>query len=202
MSWRRCTPVPRFAARDGASAPRTSPLVLTFVLWSACSCGHSARSEARVERREHSAGAAEGLVAVDEAAAGAEAPPREPPDVELRAEVDPYARVALRVSNRSTERQHLSSTLLLERSSGEAFTDAELGTFHLGEELASEGCIELVPGAELRATWSCLRADAEGLVRECAMAPAGNYRFVAQGCERSAGGPARAESPAFEFVPR
>jgi hypothetical protein len=87
---------------------------------------------------------------------------------------------------------------LLERGSGASFSDAELGTFRLGSELAVEGCVELLPGAELRGTWSCLSADAEGLVRDCAMAPAGDYRFVAQSCAPGA----RTESASFTFVPR
>lgn len=168
-----------------------------FLLLTACSCGHGERSEARAEP-EHSSGAAEEAVVVEEATPVAEAPPQTAPAVELRAEVDPYARVSLSISNRSSERQHLSSTLLLERGSGESFGDAELGTFHLGHELAVDGCVELLPGAELRGTWSCLRADAEGLVRDCAMAPAGEYRFVAQSCEPGA----RTESASFTFVPR
>lgn len=180
----------------------TSKHSVFFLVLTACSCGHGERSEARTEPREHSAGAAEAPAAEAEATPVAEAPPREPPAVELRAEVDPYARVSLRISNRSSESQHLSSTLLLERSDGESFGDAELGAFELGEELATDGCVELLPGAELRGTWSCLRGDAEGLVRDCAMAPAGDYRFVAQSCESVGGGSARTESPSFAFVPR
>jgi len=172
-------------------------LLMTFLLMTACSCGHGERSEARVEPREHSTGATEASAVVEEAVP-VEAPPQASPLVELRAEVDPYARVSLSISNRSSERQHLSSTLLLERGRGDGFADAELGSFHLGSELAVDGCVELLPGAELRGTWSCLRADAEGLVRDCAMAPAGDYRFVAQSCEPGA----RTESPPFAFVPR
>ena len=169
-----------------------------FLLLTACSCGHGERSEPRAERVEHSSGAAEGSPIVEEAAPVVEAPAAAPPLLELRAEVDPYARVSLSVSNRSGERQHLSSALLLERGNGESFADAELGTFRLGGELAVDGCVELLPGAELRGTWSCLRADAEGLVRDCAMAPAGDYRFVAQSCSPGA----RTESAVFTFVPR
>jgi hypothetical protein len=79
----------------------------------------------------------------------------------------------LSITNRGAESTRLASALVLERETEGAFREAELGSFSVGAELATEGCLELAPGAELTATWSCLRADAPDLVRDCTRAPRG-----------------------------
>ena len=131
-----------------------------------------------------------------------EAPPETPeaptdpaPAVELRVSVDPYARVTLSVTNRGPETVRLGSALVLEREDGAFAAATDLGAFALGAELAEDGCVTLAPGAELRGTWSCLRADAPGPVRGCDRAPDGRYRFVVPACR----GGARTEGEPFEY---
>lgn len=117
------------------------------------------------------------------------------PTARISVSVDPYARVTLSITNRGAEGTRLASALVLERETEGAFREAELGSFLVGAELATEGCLELASGAELTATWSCLRADAPDLVRDCTRAPAGRYRFVTTSCD----GRARTEGEAFAY---
>jgi hypothetical protein len=124
-----------------------------------------------------------------------EAPLDPAPAVELRSTIDPYARVTLSIANRGAEAVRVGSALALEREEGAFAPASDLGAFALGEELAEAGCVTLAPGAELRGTWSCLRAEAPGLVRGCERAPDGRYRFVAQACR----GGARTEGEPFEY---
>jgi hypothetical protein len=172
--------------------------LLALALASACSCGGSEPETAPPETSERESSGA----ATERAEATATPGPSEPvttaaaPELELTTTVDAYARVSLAVVNRSGSAQRLSAALVLERAEGDRYAAAELGSFSLGAELATDGCVELAPGAELRGTWSCLRAESVGAVRDCSIAPAGRYRFVAQAC----GGSARTEAEPFEYA--
>lgn len=171
---------------------------IAFVLLAAC--GTSAHPEGPAPAPSAASGSAAHDPPPTAAVPAVEVAPPEPDDpapaVEAIAEVDPYGRVTLSVVNRTGDVTRLSSALVLERDDGGRFgASGELGTFTIGAELADDGCVTLAPGAELRATWSCLRADAPGPVRDCARAGDGRYRFVTTACR----GDARTESAAFEY---
>jgi hypothetical protein len=170
---------------------------LALGLLSACSCGGNGESPAEEPSAEASSGAASAPGSVEpEPAPATEGPPSAPPPLELASSVDPYARVTLSVVNRTDETQHLASRLIVEREADGFVAAEELGAFTLGAELAEDGCVALAPGAELRGTWSCLRADAPDLVRDCAMAPAGRYRFAVTSCD----GRARTDGEPFAYA--
>jgi hypothetical protein len=161
-------------------------------------CGTPARTEAPAPVPPAASGSAAHEPTPEmEPAPALEPPPADPaPAVTISAEVDPYARVTLSVANRGAETARVSPSVTLEREEAGAFAGAsELGAFSIGGELAEDGCVTLAPGAELRATWSCLRGEASGLARDCARAPDGRYRFVAVACR----GGGRTEGEVFEY---
>jgi hypothetical protein len=167
---------------------------LALVLWLSA-CGTSAHPEAPASAPVAASGSAAHEPPPAPSPPVEEVMPADPaPAVEVLADVDAYARVTLSVVNRSSDTTRLSSALSLEREESGAFA-ARSDAFTIGSELAEDGCLTLAPGAELRATWSCLRADAPGLVRDCARAEDGRYRFVARACR----GEARTEGAAFEY---
>lgn len=174
---------------------------IVFALLSACSCGGSVEPTSPASSESATSGATPSVAVASpepeahEGAASHETAPQAAPAVTLVTSTDPYGRVTLSVSNRGSEPAQVSPNLVLEHEAAEAFTAAEQGAFTVGSELATEGCVTLGPGAELSARWSCLRADAPDLVRDCTRAPSGRYRFVVTSCD----GRARTEGTAFSY---
>lgn len=174
----------------------TRALLFTVSLLLACGTGRSEppTSTAAEGSASHGSEPREGPAPTPVVEVTAPPAPSDPaPAVEVTAASDPYGSVALAVVNRGVDSTRLSSRVLLERQDGERFAAVEdLGTFTLGDELATEGCVTLAAGAELRAELPCLRA---GAAFGCARAPDGRYRFVVRACA----GEARTESPAFDY---
>lgn len=129
--------------------------------------------------------------------AAEDAPPEPAPAVTLAHQTDRFGHVSFSLTNRGEGPTHVALGLVLERADDAGtFAPAEdLGRFEL-LGVGEGSCAELLPGAELRERWACLRADQRGEgTHGCTPAAAGRYRFVATSCD----GRSRTEGAAFAY---
>ncbi|MFW6086938.1 MAG: hypothetical protein ACODAG_07020, partial [Myxococcota bacterium] len=133
--------------------------------------------------------ATEGAGPGDEGTAGDEAhhEPGPPPEVTVEAHApelaDPDERIPV-VRSRGREPARLAREAVVERR--DDGTWREVATLKLRQacDAPAEGCVTLVPGAELRPPpWLGQRGRAQCECTECEPAPAGRYRFVVRSCD-------------------
>lgn len=110
------------------------------------------------------------------------------PEITLEAEPTELGRPGQRVPvirARGGAPSELSREVRVERRSGDHW--AEVATVALRDSCDTpeeQGCVTLVPGAELRPPpWLGTRGHAQCECKGCAPAPEGTYRFVAQSCD-------------------
>jgi hypothetical protein len=124
-------------------------------------------------------------------------PPGPPPVVRVRGEPGRDRSVAVSIESRGERPAELSRRVVIEQREGETFRP--VGNLALRDSCngsVPDGCVTLVPGAELRPPeWLGLLGDAQCACERCAAAPAGVYRFVATSCD----GAHRVESAPFEL---
>jgi hypothetical protein len=100
--------------------------------------------------------------------------------------------IGLYVLNRSGQRVSLAKDVALEKKDGTAYRSVDAKALGLRFDCKTEGCVELVPGAELVAPSWLGRADGERCGELVNVREIGSYRFVVKSC----GGTQQA---AFEF---
>ena len=112
----------------------------------------------------------------------------------------PGRAVAFVVESRGEGPARLRPEVLVERRDGERWVGVEGKTLlRPGCQSAPTGCVELVPGAELRAApWRGRGGEGQcECSGECAALPAGAYRFVVQSCAPDGHRPHRVASAEF-----
>lgn len=116
-------------------------------------------------------------------------PPDPPPELAVdaeRADPDDPGEWTPVIQNRGAEPTRLARRLTVQRQTDGSWTDvATLSLRDTCEGAVPEGCVSLVPGAELRPpAWLAREGDAaQCACHDCTPAAHATYRFVARSCD-------------------
>jgi len=157
--------------------------LLVFALGACGACGSASDSSGASEQDpvtdsppEPSAGGSEESTPLD---------PNAPPVVTLTGE-PAEGGVAIVVQSRGDEPARVRSTVRVEGRAGDGWVAVSTGeSVKLRARCEDEppACVELVPGAELRAVpWGELAGQAQCECERCAAVDPGEYRFVLESC--------------------
>lgn len=128
--------------------------------------------------------------------------PSDPPVVTVTGE-PVEGGVAIVVQSRGDEPARLRPTVRVEVRQGEGWEAVPTGeSVQLRADCEDEvpECVELVPGAELRAVpWRGLAGQAQCECERCAPVDAGEYRFVLESCAPEGHAPHRIASAPFDI---
>lgn len=184
------------------AAMARAPLVSLFLVLGACS-GCTPSSDG-APSADDEPGADTPAIAEPSSggAAAADAPvdPADPPVVSVAGR-PAEGGVAIVVQSRGAAPARVRRAVRVEAREGDAWTPVETGESVLLRDRCDDdppACVELVPGAELRAVpWSGRAGDAQCACERCAAVPAGEYRFVLESCAPEGHAPHRIASAPF-----
>ncbi len=184
------------------AAMRRAPLISLFVFaLGACgACGASSDGGGATEddpvtdtpSSEPSTGGSDESMPID---------PNEPPVITVTGEPTEGG-IAIVVQSRGAESARVRSTVRVESRDGEGWATVPTGeSVQLRARCEDQPpeCVELVPGAELRAVpWGAMAGEAQCDCERCAPVDAGEYRFVLESCAPEGHAPHELTSAPFD----